>query len=177
MEGGAALEEVKAQSTSGSWSTALSTGSSELSDAENSGNDLTRPLNSIELRLRYLSSASPGSTTEKEYAFLRATTKFDLDGSWKVSLYGETEGVDKQTSSFKSGSSQDAGLYDSMFQAVLIHSFSDEWAVGAGARAVAPTASDNLGSGKWQIMPGFSSAILFSILGRMIFLCLRCAMP
>ncbi|MGO9685125.1 MAG: hypothetical protein ACLPTZ_21555 [Beijerinckiaceae bacterium] len=32
---------------------------------------------------------------------------------------------------------------------------STRWAFGFGARLVTPTAADALGSGKWQIMPGF----------------------
>jgi hypothetical protein len=165
MEGGAALEEGKAQSAAGGWSTAQSADSSEKAEGQNTGNDFTRPVNSIELRLRYRPSSSPGSTTEKEYAIVRATTKFNLDDSWKVSLYGQTEGIDKQTSSAKSGSSQEAGLGNSVVQAVLIRSFGEEWAFGAGARVVAPTASDELSSLKWQVMPGFGFRYTFLDLG------------
>ncbi|MGO9460963.1 MAG: transporter [Rhodomicrobium sp.] len=134
-------------------------------DAQNSGEDLTRPLNSLELRFRYQPSSGSDSTTEKEIAFLRATTRIDLDSEWKISLFAQTEGVDKQTSSTKSGSTEDAGLGDSAFQAVLIHIFDDRWAAGAGARVYAPTAEDDLGTGKWQVMPGFGVRYLLSELG------------
>ena len=42
---------------------------------------------------------------------------------------------------------------DADAQAVFIHNFDKRWAAGAGARVVAPTGDDPLGSGKWQIMP------------------------
>jgi hypothetical protein len=43
----------------------------------------------------------------------------------------------------------------SAFQTVLARAINDHWAVGIGARLVTRTADDGLGSGKWQIMPGF----------------------
>jgi hypothetical protein len=122
---------------------------------------LTRPINSLELRLQYRPSSAPGSTTGKEYAILRGTTRIELDPWWKISLYGQTEGRDKLTSK-SSGTTDDAGLGDSTIQAVLIRKLDERWAVGAGARLVAPTGSDELGTGKWQVMPGFG--IRYSIL-------------
>jgi Putative MetA-pathway of phenol degradation len=47
------------------------------------------------------------------------------------------------------------GLGDAAFQTVLARAINERWAVGIGARLVARTADDDLGSGKWQIMPGF----------------------
>jgi hypothetical protein len=47
------------------------------------------------------------------------------------------------------------GLGDADVQAALIHDFNARWTVGAGARLITPTGDDALGSGKWQIMPGF----------------------
>jgi hypothetical protein len=47
----------------------------------------------------------------------------------------------------------------------LIRSFGDEWAVGAGVRAVAPTGADSLGTGKLQIMPAFGFRYSFLDLG------------
>ena len=40
-------------------------------------------------------------------------------------------------------------------QAILSHAIDQYWAFGFGARLVAPMAEDSLGTGKWQIMPGF----------------------
>jgi Putative MetA-pathway of phenol degradation len=131
---------------------------------ENTGTDFTSPVNSFEVRFQYRPSSAPGSETEKEYAILRATTRIELEEGWKVSLYAQTEGEAKQTLK-SSGSTDDAGLGDSVLQAVLIREFNERWAAGAGARVVAPTASDDLGSGKWQVMPGFGVRYSFLELG------------
>jgi len=45
------------------------------------------------------------------------------------------------------------GLGDADAQAVFIQNFDKQWAAGFGARLIAPTGGDTLGSGKWQIMP------------------------
>jgi Putative MetA-pathway of phenol degradation len=53
------------------------------------------------------------------------------------------------------------GVGDADFQAAFIHDLDKRWAVGFGARLIAPTGDDALGSGKWQIMPvaGFRYAL------------------
>jgi hypothetical protein len=123
-------------------------------DAKGVEFDFTRPINSLEPRWQYRPSSTPGTTTEKEYAILRATTRIELDPWWTISLYGQTEGLNKQTSK-RTGSTDDSGPGDSVIQAVLIRKLDERWAVGAGTRFVFPTASDELGSGKMQVMPGF----------------------
>lgn len=37
----------------------------------------------------------------------------------------------------------------------VAHDLNERWAIGVGARLVARTAGNDLGAGKWQIMPGF----------------------
>ena len=54
-----------------------------------------------------------------------------------------------------SGVSHELGLGDVVFQGFIAHDLNERWALGLGARLVAPTAEDGLGTGKWQIMPGF----------------------
>ncbi len=144
--------------------TAASSDTMTKEDAENTGTDLTQPVNSFEVRFRYRPSSAPGSETEKEYAILRATTRIDLDQGWKVSLFAQTEGENKQTSK-SSGSTENAGLGDSTFQAILIREFDERWAAGAGVRVIAPTAEDDLGSEKLQVMPGFGVRYSFLELG------------
>ena len=46
------------------------------------------------------------------------------------------------------------GVGDADIQAALIHEFDARLTAGFGARLIAPTGGDGLGSGKWQIMPG-----------------------
>ena len=45
------------------------------------------------------------------------------------------------------------GIGDADAQAVFVYNFDKRWAAGFGARVIAPTGGDVLGSGKWQIMP------------------------
>ncbi len=45
------------------------------------------------------------------------------------------------------------GVGDADTQAVFIYNFDQRWAGGFGARLIAPTGGDTLGSGRWQIMP------------------------
>ncbi len=72
--------------------------------------------------------------------------------------------VNKTT--FKSnGSVQEFGIGDTAFQAALIRDIDRHWAFGFGARLVAPTGEDSLGSGKWQIMPGFGVRYSFLEIG------------
>jgi hypothetical protein len=45
------------------------------------------------------------------------------------------------------------GIGDVNAQAIYIYDFDKRWAVGFGARVIAPTGWEALGSGKWQSMP------------------------
>ena len=53
------------------------------------------------------------------------------------------------------------GIGDADIQAAVIHDLDKRWAVGFGARLIAPTGEDPLGSGKWRVMPivGFRVAL------------------
>jgi Putative MetA-pathway of phenol degradation len=134
-------------------------------DAQSKGNDLTRPVSSPELRLRYQPSSGSDSTTDKERTYLLATTRIDLDRWWKLSLLAQIEGEDKRTVSDKSPTTENLGLGDSTLQAVLIRSLSERWAFGFGARVVAPTAQADLGTGKWLVMPVLGVRYSISELG------------
>jgi hypothetical protein len=46
------------------------------------------------------------------------------------------------------------GVGDADVQAVVVRDIDQRWTIGFGARLIAPTGGDTLGSGKWQIMPG-----------------------
>lgn len=131
-----------------------STGSATDQHAQNNGTDLTRPENSIELRFRYEDVTRAETETEREIAFMRLTSRIPLESDWELSLYGQTSALNKKTSP-ASGTGNGAGLGDSLVQTALIQTLSDRWAYGFGARLVAPTAQDDFGSGKWEIMPGF----------------------
>jgi hypothetical protein len=130
------------------------------------GLDYTRPQQNAELRLRFQSSSSPTSDTDKEQTFLKVSTKIDLLDGWKLGLQTQVPFVDKQVTTIAtSETTRNAGLGDALVQAALIYSIDSHWAYGFGARLVAPTAEDSLGTGKWQIMPGFGVRYSFLEIG------------
>ncbi len=136
-------------------------------DPKNIGNDLTRPQNSLDLRFRNQESSGATSQTSRDYWIARITSRIQIDPDWKLSLYAQTELQDKTTfTEGTPGSDEDFGLGNSVFQAVLIRSLSDQAAFGFGARLAAPTASDDIGNGKWQIMPGFGVRYTFTELSK-----------
>ena len=135
-------------------------------DPKNNGNDLTRPQNSLDLRYQYRESSGTTSETDRDYWILRGTSRIQLDPDWKLSLLAETMFVDKTTSTQGEPAQEEFGLGNSLVQAVLIQTLSDQLAYGFGARLVAPTASDNIGNGKWQIMPGFGVRYTFTELSQ-----------
>ena len=95
---------------------------------------------------------------------LRANWKAQLDNGWRLGLLAQIPVVDKTTFT-PTGADGDTGVGDAAVQAVLSHDIDRYWAFGFGARLVAPTASDALGSGKWQIMPGFGIRYSFLEVG------------
>ena len=133
------------------------------SDAKETGNDLTRPQNSLDVRFRNQEFSGETSQTARSYWIARITSRVQLDPDWKLSLLAQTALEDKRTSTEGTpGSEEDFGLGNSVFQTVLIRTLSERMAFGFGARLVAPTASDDIGNGKWQIMPGFGVRYTFT---------------
>ncbi len=132
-----------------------SQGSNEAQDPKEAGNnDITRPQNSLDLRFRNRESSGETSETSRNYWIARITRKIQLDPDWKLSLLAQTNLEDKRIWTEGEPSSQeDFGLGNSVLQAALIQTLSKRVAYGFGARLVAPTASDDIGNGKWQIMP------------------------
>ena len=123
-------------------------------DPDYNGEDLTRPQRSIETRFIFQTSSGTTTQTDRGTLLLRATWKADLDQSWKLGLLRQAPVVDKTTFG-PTGSDQEFGIGDAAVQAILSHAIDQYWAFGFGARLVAPTAEDLLGTGRWQILPGF----------------------
>lgn len=81
-----------------------------------------------------------------------------------MGLLGQIDFVQKTvTTSGTNEIDRDFGRGDSFVETVLVHTIDRDWAFGFGARLVAPTAEDALGTGKWQVMPGFG--VRYSLLG------------
>lgn len=137
--------------------------SGEIQDPKEIGNDLTKPENSLDLRFRNRQSSGATSQTTRDYWIARITNRIQINPDWKLSLLAQTDLEDKRTSTEGTPGSEEAfGLGNSILQAVLIQSLSDRLAYGFGARLVAPTASDDIGNGKWEIMPGFGVRYTFT---------------
>jgi hypothetical protein len=119
------------------------------------GEDFTRPEGKFEARFQ---GATSGTTTrtDKETLLLRLDGAIKLDADWKFGWLAQVPVVDKNTTaSDLADSSREFGIGDAAFQGILSRPINERWAYGFGARLVAPIAEDSLGSGKWQIMPGF----------------------
>jgi len=85
---------------------------------------------------------------------LRADTRVALAPNWQLALRGDLpfESKNPLNSSNPNGDTL-YGLGDADIQAALINDIDARWTAGFGARLITPTGDDNLGSGKWQIMP------------------------
>ena len=86
----------------------------------------------------------------------------DLAPLWILALRGDLPLLAKTPAS-PSNPDGDyfTGIGDADVQAIIVHNLDQRWTVGFGARLIAPTGDETLGSGKWQIMPagGFRYAL------------------
>lgn len=129
--------------------------------APNTGEDFFRPpLNLFQLLYEYRtapgSGAAAGSlaTVTTDSINLRLDHRVDLSGQSMIALRGDLPMLAKNP--ITSGNPNGDYLYgigDADAQAVFVYNFDKRWAAGFGARVIAPTGGDVLGSGKWQIMP------------------------
>jgi len=145
---------------------------SSQDQAENAGNDFVRPLNLFQVFYEYEtapgSGSQPGTISEvtTDTAKLRADRRIDFAPQWALGLRADLPYVGKNPiSSSNPNGNYLYGVGDADIQAALLHEFDARWAAGFGARLIAPTGGDVLGSGKWQIMPGFAVRYGLSELG------------
>jgi hypothetical protein len=137
---------------------------SSQDQAENTGDDFARPLNLFQVLHEY--KTAPGSGSQKgairevttDVVKLRSDYRIDLSNQWELALRADLPFLAKNpiTSSNPAGDFL-YGVGDADFQAALVHQFDARWAIGFGARLIAPTGEDTIGSGKWQIMPAFGA--------------------
>jgi hypothetical protein len=128
--------------------------------AEDHGEDFTRPENLFQFRYQFRSKpgsgSEPGTTREvdTDTVTLRADWKLVLAPQWKLAFRTDLPLVmENPITSDNPDGSYVSGLGDADFQAALIHDFDARWAAGAGARLIAPTGAEDISSEKWQIMP------------------------
>ena len=127
----------------------------------NTGQDFFKPPENL-FQLLYSYKTAPGSgatagsiaTVTTDTVNLRLDHRVDLSEQAAIVLRSDLPLLAKNpiTSSNPDGDYL-YGVGDADTQAVFIYDFDKRWAAGFGARVIAPTGGDTLGSGKWQIMP------------------------
>ena len=121
----------------------------------NTGQDPTRPLTRIDVRLKHIDL--PGGF-ETQLLTLRADKPFVLDGGWQLStrvdlplILTDVPGPDNPDGG------HEFGMADSLVQGLLITPPLDagkRWVVAFGTQLLFPTGSqDQMGTGKWQLAP------------------------
>ncbi len=127
----------------------------------NTGNDLFRPpANLFQMMYQYRTAPGSdrlsGSTVDvtTETLNLRMDHSLDLAPLWILALRGDLPLLAK-TPALPGNPDGDyfTGVGDADVQAIIVHNLDQRWTVGFGARLIAPTGDEALGSGKWQIMP------------------------
>jgi Putative MetA-pathway of phenol degradation len=140
---------------------ALQSASSAAQDAssqdqsQNSGLDVFRPpANMFQLMYEYKTAPGSGGVVTTNELNLRFDHSMDLAPTWILAFRSDLPLLAKNPiSSTNPDGDYLYGIGDADVQAALINNLNQRWAVGFGARLIAPTGGDTLGSGKWQIMP------------------------
>jgi hypothetical protein len=123
--------------------------------SSNTGQDFFRPPQNL-FQLLYGDKTAPGSenTVTTETLDLRFDHRIDLSSQSMLALRSDLPLITKNPINSNNPEGDYLyGLSDADTQAVFIYNFDQRWAGGFGARLIAPTGGDTLGSGKWQIMP------------------------
>jgi hypothetical protein len=130
------------------------------------GDDATRPLNLLQLRYTYKTAPGTTRSVTTHTLTLRADRRIDLSPDWQLAFRTDlpTLATNPITSDNPDGHFR-YGMGDAEFQAALIHDFNARWAAGFGAKLIAPTGTDDLASGKWQVMPGASFRVMLPEIG------------
>lgn len=139
----------------------LAAASQPANQAPNAGEDLFRPPLNL-FQVLYGHKTAPGSggtagalvTVTTDAVNLRLDHRLDLSQQSLVALRSDLPVLARNpiTSSNPNGDYL-YGMGDADTQAISVHNFDTRWAAGFGARLIAPTGGDSMGSGKWQIMP------------------------
>ncbi|MBR0819888.1 transporter [Bradyrhizobium liaoningense] len=128
-----------------------------------SGLDFFRPPPNL-FQFQHEYRTAPGSTRDvtTQTLNLRYDHTFYLTPTWTVVTRTDLPFLARNTiNSSNPNGNYLHGIGDADIQAAVIHDLDKRWAVGFGARLIAPTGDDPLGSGKWRTMPivGFRVAL------------------
>jgi hypothetical protein len=119
---------------------------------ENSGQDPTRPVTRVDLRLKY--QDNPGGR-DAELLTLRADKPFVLAGGWKVSTRADLPFVrNNAISADNIDGDHEIGFGDVLLQALVITPPHGKAGFAFGTQLILPTGTkDQFTSGKWQLGP------------------------
>lgn len=132
----------------------LALGASWAGAAEiHTGEDFTKPLSRVDLRLKY--RLAVGENHGSTVATARADVPMGFGGGWELVWRAD---VPYSWSDEPSADNPDAvtqhGLGDVLVQGLLIAPAGGKWAYGLGAQLIFPTAEKNqMGTGKLQLVP------------------------
>lgn len=128
------------------------------SEPVNTGQDVTNPVQRIDLRANFtIPGASGGSAGDlRTYSFVaRYDRPIILGDGWKVGLRFDVPFVFNNVPSPDNPAGEGrVGYGDTLAQALLIKSIDERQAFGFGTQIIAPTAAeDQFGSGRWRLVP------------------------
>jgi hypothetical protein len=127
-------------------------------DTANDGQDVTRPVKRIDLRLNYTKpGASGGAAGELDsWSFIaRHDRPINLGDGWQVGLRLDLPFLynNLPTQADPAGTYR-VGYGDTLGQALLIKAIDKRQAIGVGTQLIAPTGGgDQFGSGRWRLVP------------------------
>jgi hypothetical protein len=121
-------------------------------DPEYDGLDITRPQNRFELRSQDRTSGATNQVNQQAQ-MLRFSQRFDLSPMWRVGFLIQVPFIATQSAASDGSSAvSEFGLGDAFVEPTLVRRLDPQWSIVFGGRFFAPTASDSLGTGKWQVM-------------------------
>ena len=85
---------------------------------------------------------------------LRFSQRFDLSSMWPIGTVTQLPLIARQTAASDSSAPvSEFGIGNVFVEPTLVRKLDPQWSIVFGARFFVPTASDSLGTGKWQVMP------------------------
>ena len=132
---------------------ATSAGAQQKTGEVNTGQDFTKPLTRVDLRLKH--QQIEDGESHNTVATARTDIPFALGGGWQFALRAD---LPYAWSDVPSGDNPDgdaeSGLADTLVQGLFIAPAGARWTYGVGAQMIFPTASeDSMGTGKVQLLP------------------------
>lgn len=129
-------------------------------EAENSGQDPTRPVTRLDLRLKLQDGAGG---TDSQLLTVRVDKPFELDGGWKISTRADLPIVRNNAAAVPAGADDyETGFGDVLLQALVITPSHGRLTVAFGTQLIIPTGQDDqFTTGKWRLAP--TAAVIYQL--------------